>query len=531
MTRTAAAEPVTTPAADNRRVALVGAGNFARNIAALLGHAGLAPVLCVDEFRDGDLDGLPVLRAAELDEGRIAGIAKFVIAMSDPEHRAAAVARLTGRGVDPARILAVADDPGIQMLRLLFERFGDAALQAFVEPGCRDVPTLESRFLADEWRTVLDGLDPARRTIGLGYYGRGGGFRQHVMPLIPLLQDRFNLVSLSDELAGGVGELPGRHLYMSAESAARRPLFDLVLSAHVFPCSPPGVPRVTLPHTIHDFNLTAGYHAERLARSEPHYLFAASRPSLDAYVRLIREHGLRNRLCVIPGGYPHLDRNMALAAAYDGPVDSIIYAPTLALADYPHRELASSFDQGLAVVRALLARFPEHRVIFRPHPSDLKLHQVDRRDALSEQFDRLLTLCETEPRCVLDDAPGDYMASYNRSAVMVSDTSSTAMTFAFATGRPAFFHSPRDAELLAILGGDMAFLADRARVGGVATGIDQLLELIDAHLQGDRGGHAAIRAFRDATVFHPGGAAAYLADNIDHILTGERHADWHYFNW
>jgi hypothetical protein len=393
------------------------------------------------------------------------------------------------------------------------------------------VSELEVRFLTTEWQRVTNGLDPARQHIGLGYYGRGGGFRQHIMPLIPLLADRFDLVSLSDELSDGAGEISGRHLYMSAETAASRRMFDLVLSAHVFPCSPRGVPRVTLPHVIYDFNLTADYHAERLAQSEPHYLFAASWPSLDAYVRLIRDQGLSNRLCVVPGGYPHLDHNMALAAAYDGPVDSIIYAPTLALADYPHRELASSFDAGVRIVRALLARFPEHQVIFRPHPSDLKLYQINRKDGRSVAFQALLDLCEQQPRCVLDDAPGSYMASYNRAAMMVSDTSSTAMTFACATGRPAFFYSPRDAELVDALGDEMAFVADRAKVGAVAGSIDELLARMADHMQEPSVGSADIRAFRDRTVFNPGNAAHYLADNIDYMLSGERHADWLYFNW
>jgi hypothetical protein len=531
MTRTVAVEAGKVSTVRGRVVAQVGAGNFARNIAALFTHMGVPPSLCVDEFHAGDLDGIPVVRADQLDAPRIAGVDRFVVAMSDPRHVDAAVARLLGRGVDADRILVVADDPAIQMLRLLFERHGERLVEALVRPGHRDVPGLEVAFLGEQWRGVRDRLDPARPVAGLAYYGRGGGFRRHVMPLIPYLQGRFQLVSLSDEVAGGVGELPGRHLYMSADTAAVQARFDLVVSAHVFPCSPAGVPRITLPHTVHDLNFTTAYHAERLARSEPHYLFAASRPGLDAWLRLIDTHHLRNRLCVIPGGYPHLDHNMALAAAYAGPVDSLIYAPTLALADYPGRELASSLERGLEVVEGLLERFPGYRVIFRPHPSDLKLYEIGRRDALTGPFARLMALCQAERRCVVDSDPSDYMASYNRSAAMVSDTSSTAMTFAFATGRPAFFFTPRNHELLDAHNGDSAFLAQRSRLGGVAVSVEQLLEQLAAHLAGGPSAAADIRALRDATLFNPGTACAYLADNLDFVLSGERHADWHYFNW
>lgn len=513
------------------RVALVGTGNFALNVAALLSHFGVDLVFAVDEFRSEDFQGVPVVRAAALTREQVGAVGKFVIAISQPVYCAAAARRLQDQGVPEQRIIAVADDPSIQILRLLFEKFGDPASAAFCGAGCTSVPELEARFLGASWQQVFAGLDPQRRTLGLCYYGRGGGFRRHLSPLIPHLDKRFNLVTVSDELMDGDGEISGRHLFMGTESACRRPLFDLVLSAHVFPCSPPEVPRITFSHVIYDFNLSPDYHAERIARSDTHYLFASSQPSLDGYLRLIAEKGLRNRLCVIPGGYLHLDENIQLAAAYRGPVDSIIYAPTLSLADYPHCELATSMADGARIVERLLACFPEHRIIFRPHPSDLKLFQMNRTDARNDQFSRLLELCREHPRCVLDDHPTSYMASYNRSALMVSDTSSTAMTFAFATGRPVFFYAPRNPELTATLGGQMAFVRDRTAVGAVATSLDDLVRQMEWHLLNEEQQRAGVKEFRDKVIFNVGTAGDYLARNIDYILHGEQHADWHYFNW
>lgn len=512
-------------------IALVGTGNFALNVEALLSHFGTNLTFCVDEFRTEDFLRVPVIRAGALTHDNIASVKKFVIAISHPEHCTAAIGRLQRQGVPAGRIIAISDDPSIQILRLLFEKFGEPAVAAFCSEGCLTVSELEARFLSNNWQQVFSVLDPARLTFGLCYYGRGGGFRRHLAPLIPHLEQRFNLVTVSDELIGGDGEIPGRHFFMSSESACRHSFFDLVLSAHIFPCSPPEVPRITFSHVIYDFNLSPDYHAERISKSDTHYLFASSRPCLDWYVRLIRDKGLNNRLCVIPGGYLHLDENIALAESYRGKIDSIIYAPTLSLADYPHCDLATSIFDGDEIVEHLLARFPDYRIIFRPHPSDLKLFQMNRRDARSEPFARLLKLCEGHPQCILDNHPTRYMESYNRSAAMISDTSSTAMTFAFATGRPVFFYAPRNEELSATLGGQMAFVRDRAEVGEISTSIDNLLRQMERHLLNGNTGHESVRNFRNRVIFNVGTAGNYLAENIDFILYGEKHADWHYFNW
>ena len=514
-----------------QKVALVGTGNFALNIAALFSHFGVKLEFFVDEYRTEDFQGVPVFRATELTRGQIDAAGKFVIAISYAEHCAAAVRRLQDQGVPEQCILVVADDPSIQILRLLFEKFGDAAVDAFCREGCTSIPGLERDFLEASWQHVLTGLDPKRRTLGFCYYGRGGGFRRHLSPLIPYLKDRFNLVSVSDELMEGDGEIQGRHLFMGTESACRRSLFDLVFSAHVFPCSPPSVPRVTFSHVIYDFNLSLDYHAERIARSDTHYVFASSGPSLQGYVRLIKEKRLRNRLCVIPGGYMHLDENIELAAVYRGPVDSIIYAPTLSLADYPHCDLATSMNEGSLIVERLLAGFPDFNIIFRPHPSDLKLFQLNRRDARNGQFSRLLELCREHPRCLLDDNPTSYMKSYNRAALMVSDTSSTAMTFAFTTGRPVFFYAPRNNDLMATLGKQMSFVHDRCKVGEIATSLEDLMRQVEWYLLNEEGQRTEIKEFRDKVIFNVGNAGAYLARNVDYILHGEKHAEWLYFNW
>ena len=243
------------------------------------------------------------------------------------------------------------------------------------------------------------------------------------------------------------------------------------------------------------------------------------------------EKGLGNRLCIIPGGYLHLDENIQQHNDYSGPVDSIIYAPTLALADYPHCELASSIQDGPLILQTLLENFPQYNIIFRPHPSDLRLAEINRQDERGLAFKQSLELCLSHPRCILDDNPGDYMDSYNRSAMMVSDTSSTAMTFAFTTGKPVIFYTPYDDRLIQAMGNKSRFLQDRCKIGAIVSNKDELNDKISEYMENSPQHRKNPLDFRDSVIFNVGSAASYFAENIDYILEEKQHANWIYINW
>lgn len=509
-------------------VAIVGTGNFAINLAAVCETFGLEIPFFVDEFRAEMFQGKPVLRAEKLDDMHQRQVDKWLLAISHQEHREAAVWRMESRGIPRDRILPLSDDPDLQIMRLMFEEFGTSAVSAFLMPGLTDVQALEDRFLAPGWDATLRSLDLDRRTIGLGYYGRGGGFRRHISGLIPLLEERFNVVTMADESMGGAEESI-HHLSMSARRACTWEGLDLVLSAHVFPCAPPAVPRVSFSHVIYDFNLMAESHASRIAHSDTHYLFASSRPCFEWYADLVPRFGLKNKICVIPGGYLQLDRNLVELQQYTGSSEAILYAPTLSLADYPYSELVTSIAQGPDILETLLATFPDRDIIYRPHPSDLRLFQMDRQGPRLEPFKRMLDICRGDNRCRLDDNPTSYLPSYRQTALLVSDSSSTAFTFALSTGRPVVFFSPREDEMVAALGDTLKFVADRTRVGRVVRNCEELEAAVRHLTRVDMGDDLA--AFRDDMVFHPGGAARYFADHVDFMLDGERHPDWLYLNW
>ena len=511
-------------------LAIVGAGNFAKGASSLLTSLGLPPYCFVDEQHIGAVDSTPVLQAQELTTAHQQQIDKYLIAISDPSYQKAAVKRLLAQGISAGRVFNLEDDPSIQMLGFLFRHNATGFVQNLISSKIKTMQQLENALLAKRWKQTRDKLNPDVQSIALGYYGRGGGFRKHISPLVPYLNKDYNVITLSDEQCDQVGEAE-HHLYMSATTAAKTPLADLMLSAHIFPCAPAQVPRVSFSHTIYDFNLTSAYHAQRINQPDIHYLFASSKASFHWYQALIDRYQLTNRLCIIPGGYIHLDQNQLQHQRSTHTPDSLIYAPTLSLADYPGAEEATSINKGAQLLRILTEQFPDKKIIFRPHPSDLLQYLQGRKHPRRKAFETALSYCQQHPRCTIDKNPVDYMNSYSRSALLISDTSSTAFTFAFTTGRPVVFFSPNETHIQTRYANQFQFLDDRKHLGEIITELDLVADGIRQLLETTDQTRLSIERLKSREIFNSGNACQYFTENLEYILAGEKHPDWTYINW
>lgn len=518
-------------ATDGCAIALVGAGVFVHNLHKVFAAAGCRLHYVVDEFKTGSYLGSPLFKAKQLDAARIGQIEKFVIGISLPEYREAAILRLLSRGVPRARIFPVEDDAAIPMLTLIFQENGAAALELFRSEQCMSIRDLEQRFYGEAWDSALTGLDPTKKTIGLCYYGRGGGFRRHLRGLIPRLRNRFNILTLMDERLPCETPFQSPELYMSPATAMDFLQVDLAITAHFIPCSHDRLPKVNFLHTSFDFILEPEWLIERFDAGDPHYIFASTRATFEWLEGLARRGTFTHRLCLIPGGYTRLDDNLRHAETYDGPVDSLIYAPTLSLNAVRNHELTYSIPYGKAIVQALLDSFPHHKVIFRPHPNDLQLLLGGRSDALARPFYEVLQICETQPRCILDDSKTFYMNSYNSAAVMISDTSSTAYTYALSTLRPVVFFSPHNRKVIEVMGEDSAFIRDRQRIGAIAQSAEELVNQVQGMLAEQASWQDRVRQYRQEVCFNIGRTEEYFVDNLDYILEERKHPDWFYFNW
>ena len=127
----------------------------------------------------------------------------------------------------------------------------------------------------------------------------------------------------------------------------------------------------------------------------------------------------RQFIDIVPAGYPKLDlwiQNLGQGGGFD----HIVYSPTSVLS-----AVSRVRADGVRIVAALLKEFPHHRVVFRPYP---RSSDDTARAELIRQF-------SSEPNFVYDASPLGIELQ-QRSATVVTDSSSSAITFALGSGRP-----------------------------------------------------------------------------------------------
>jgi hypothetical protein len=215
------------------------------------------------------------------------------------------------------------------------------------------------------------------------------------------------------------------------------------------------------------------------------------------------------RYVIIRGGYPRLDQNIAYFKANAVQEKTIIYAPTVPLPEW--EEYVSVPRWASAIVDRLLTGLPDYRIIFRPHPHSLQ----------NPEIQSLVNRFTPHPRFELDAARGtNYMPTYSRAALMVSDTSGTAYTYSFTTGRPVVFFSPNDAQARAHNPG-VRYFDYRTRVGLVAHDLDALVPNVTEALANAQRFEAEAFRLRDEIVFNIGTSSEYFASIAEQLASGE----------
>lgn len=226
------------------------------------------------------------------------------------------------------------------------------------------------------------------------------------------------------------------------------------------------------------------------------------------------------RYVIIRGGYSRLDQNIAYFKQHAVEEKTIIYAPTAALPAFGRYVSMPHWAE--PIVEMLMERFPDYRVIFRPHPHTF-VHGWG-----NEAVQKILARYGSDPRFQLDTQGTDYMASYSRAALMISDTSGTAYTYAFTTGRPVVFFSPFDEEARAMNPG-VRYFEFRESVGLVAYDIDGLQSQVNAALNNRERIREVSLKTRDEVVFNVGRASEYFTSIVPHLQNGTDIPDAIYF--
>lgn len=143
-------------------------------------------------------------------------------------------------------------------------------------------------------------------------------------------------------------------------------------------------------------------------------------------------HRQSSRFHIIPVGYPRLAVLSQKLHSVKRLPDSIIYAP-IGKASAQDQGGERIKNHGRRIIRTLLEYFPQMNVIFRPYKTDIDLPEVQ----------EILGAFANENRFIFDADPGRAF-SFSRGAVLITDLSHIAQTFAFSTLRPAIRFLPWD---------------------------------------------------------------------------------------
>jgi hypothetical protein len=322
----------------------------------------------------------------------------------------------------------------------------------------------------------------------------------------------YNSAPSQEEIAGyehlNIGALPPNKL-------SRLQGVDVFLSSEaVSDVAPRSAATVGLYHSLHDqgFGWNFSYsisHNPLIVRSLDYYVAAETQKkehwTVENYEKVVPRiyppfflKDRRDHLDIVPGGYPKIEY---LERMLKGERESeyISYSPTQT--NQPFSEVV---QYGAHIIRTILTGFPDFKVVFRPYPSrDIEICREAVRDFLGN------------PRFVFDDSVTGI--TYQKStAVMISDGSSTAITFSLASGRPSVFAKLSDASGRG-KGRKMEVFGFRA------VGEEEMIGAISHCLNNRSFWHRKIMSERHKYLYNPGRASTYIASKL--AVFAERGSD------
>ncbi|SUI76030.1 CDP-glycerol glycerophosphotransferase family protein [Shewanella morhuae] len=501
---------------------IVGGGSFAIKLASVLIDYDL-DFEFVDEFLSSPLLGRNVYKTEDITN--IDGI--YIIAISIDVYAFSAIKRLTQKGIPKSQCLRLQYDSDSMMLDHMLSDDKNRLLKLFSEP-LDSFSALESEFYISRTLFFNSFKKNQHSLIGICCLGRGGGYISH-LGNIPTLVNKLNKTVLLSDTVIQSKEYEIDHFLMGQSAMISEESLGLVITAHVFPCSPKTTKKLSFSHMVYDFLLFDEQTFEHLEQADTHYVVIPSHASMKMHQDICKNKKFTNNIILIPGGYPRHDNNIIKFYEYASKkvVDCILYAPTLSsLPASNETDACFSILDAIIFIPDILNKFPNKKLIFRPHPEDLGLIKFELNHPRAKAFLKLLTWCEKHPRCEVDRGCDSYLDSFSRSSLIISDTSSIAFSFSLLTGRPVILYSSDHKSLIRDYN-DCQFITDRNKFSFLAGNNNELYEIVNRILCGNSD-YSIMSDFCEKTIYNIGFSEKYISDNFDYILNDIRHPDWWY---
>ncbi len=228
----------------------------------------------------------------------------------------------------------------------------------------------------------------------------------------------------------------------------------------------------------------------------------------------------------IPGGYLSLDLAINKIPTRASRNDAILYCPgAIPKTGNIHDEHPNSFPTASeGIIDALLNHFPDFKVIFRPHPAAKDVPE------LNQSIQHIIERFRYNPAFIYDDSP-THSESFSRAALMVSDSSTSAFTYALAWLKPVLFYFTRPVPQ-SIEAEGQTYSSIRTNIG--TTVINSIPELIAQAKQHLTSGHhkipsdeqSSIKSWRDETFYQVNNTEHYLTDAITALVNRKALPDW-----
>lgn len=435
------------------KVYIVGAGSFAQKLAITLKKFPLDLIGFVDEFGSETLMGLPLTKANELifDHSAL-----FFTAISHFQYTQNAIERLINIGVTRSKIIPLYYDSCSVYL--------EATLQNDFAKNIAKLKSCNGSFAQYETLTRPIALDS--QAISVRLLSRGSLFLSHLQPVLKALKEDENYELVSDR----TNSLLGQHKLASQEGMLATDS-KLVITTQFFNVAPATSKKLTFLHAIYDSMMFRESIFDEIDSCDHHYIALPSKACMEYFKQKIAQKKLRNKITLIPFGYPKLDSNIcAYKKLKDTSAESklIIYAPTQSLTPNPNAPEGFSLFHARDYLLTLLNLLPNHHIILQPHPDDLVLLQESGETKASLALRELLHLANKHERISLADKNQSQLELFAQSQFLISDTSSTAYTYAFTTLKPVIFLSPYEEELKKKWS-NLSYIKDRKKIGIVCT--------------------------------------------------------------
>lgn len=242
------------------------------------------------------------------------------------------------------------------------------------------------------------------------------------------------------------------------------------------------------------------------------YILCAGPHQISDFRRWASEFPSLRGKYLISSGYPKFDRILIQVSDLKSSTMqrfTVVYAPTLT--NESNKSFASLNSHGEQIIKSLLdAKF---KVIFRPHPVSLITSDAITIEPIKSKF--------TENPYFEFDNSKDYLGTYSKADLMVTDFSGTGFTFSLSFLKPSVFFAPCISAELGLHG---IQFEEREKLGGVARSISDLLKLINQLRSHDSA--QELLTYRSYTIFNVGRSAAYIADCVKDIHANKLREDW-----